>query len=283
MKAISIFPIVVLLCVLATDSHVIHAQDTGPAVAIAWGGIVAGSVSRSPVEGAPYSATVTVKSIRTLADGNQIVETGVGATARDSQGRTREEPPVPSAPAQAPHVVFIQDPVTHAAYALNLTDKTAQKMPSAESDPGGDDKQIAVGSMQAAGIATGGATVSTSAFPSTFAVRAVPATGSEATTEDLGSQTMEGLSVTGVRTTRTIPAGQVGNAEPIKIVTEDWTSPDLKVIVYSKRSDPMMGDSTFELSKISRAEPDPSLFAPPADFKVVDGPTMTFLRPNVQN
>ena len=282
MRAISIFPIVVFLCVLATGSHVIHAQDTGPAVAIAWGGIVAGNVSRSPVEGAPYSATVTVKSIRTLADGNQIVETGVGATARDLQGRTREEPPVPSAPAQAPRVVFIQDPVTHAAYALNLTDKTAQKMPSAESDPGGDDKQIA-GSMQAGGIAIGGATVSTSAFPSTFAVRAVPATGSEATTEDLGSQTMEGLSVTGVRTTRTIPAGQVGNAKPIKIVTEVWTSSDLKVIVYSKRSDPTMGDSTFELSNISRAEPDPSLFAPPADFKVVDGPTMSFLRPNVQN
>ena len=33
----------------------------------------------------------------------------------------------------------------------------------------------------------------------------------QVTTESLGSQTMEGVFVTGVRTTRTIPAGQIGN------------------------------------------------------------------------
>ena len=91
-------------------------------------------------------------------------------------------------------------------------------------------------------------------------------------TEDLGSQTMEGVFVTGVRTTSTIPAGQIGNEKPITIVTEVWTSPDLKTIVYSKRSDPRMGEQTFQLTNISRAEPDPSLFSVPADFKIVEGP-----------
>ena len=33
----------------------------------------------------------------------------------------------------------------------------------------------------------------------------------QATTEDLGSQTMEGVLVNGTRVTRTIPAGQIGN------------------------------------------------------------------------
>jgi hypothetical protein len=33
-----------------------------------------------------------------------------------------------------------------------------------------------------------------------------------------------------------------------------------------------MGEQIFELSNIVRAEPDPSLFAVPADFKVVDNP-----------
>ena len=92
------------------------------------------------------------------------------------------------------------------------------------------------------------------------------------TTEDLGTQTMEGVQVTGVRTTRTIPAGEIGNDRPISIVTEAWTSPDLKTIIYSKRSDPRMGEQTFQLTNLVRQEPDASLFTVPPDFKVVEGP-----------
>jgi hypothetical protein len=80
------------------------------------------------------------------------------------------------------------------------------------------------------------------------------------------------VSVTGTRTTRTIPAGQVGNDRPLSIVTEVWTSPDLKTIVYSKRSDPRIGDQTFQLTNILRAEPDPTLFTVPSDFKILDSP-----------
>ena len=86
---------------------------------------------------------------------------------------------------------------------------------------------------------------------------------------------MEGVQVTGVRTTRTIPVGEIGNDRPISIVTEVWTSPDLKTIVYSKRSDPRMGEQTFQLTNIVRSEPDASLFTVPPDFKIVDGPRRT--------
>ena len=37
-------------------------------------------------------------------------------------------------------------------------------------------------------------------------------------TESLGVQMMEGVSVEGKRVTRTIPAGQIGNVNPIQIV-----------------------------------------------------------------
>ena len=99
-------------------------------------------------------------------------------------------------------------------------------------------------------------------------------------TEDLGAQTMDGVPVTGVRTASTIPAGQIGNDKPISIVTEVWTSPDLKTIVSSKRSDPRMGDQTFQLTNIVRAEPNPSLFTVPADFKIIDGPQPIMYRTN---
>jgi len=49
-------------------------------------------------------------------------------------------------------------------------------------------------------------------------------------------------------------------------------SPELKTIVYSKRSDPRMGDQTFALTNIVRSEPDPSLFMVPSDFKLIDTP-----------
>jgi hypothetical protein len=102
----------------------------------------------------------------------------------------------------------------------------------------------------------------------------------QATTEDLGSQTMEGVFVTGLRTTHTIPAGQIGNDKPIAVVTEVWTSPDLKTIIYSKRSDPRMGELTYQLTNITRGEPDASLFTVPADFKLVEGPKPIIYRSN---
>src|ERR1700732_2736678 len=97
---------------------------------------VAGAFARgsaAPVVGAPYSATVTNESVQTLADGNRIVQNSTGTIARDSQGRTRQDtmlPPIGNLSAtNAPHLIFIHDPVAQTSYTLNLTDKTAQKMP----------------------------------------------------------------------------------------------------------------------------------------------------------
>jgi hypothetical protein len=100
---------------------------------------------------------------------------------------------------------------------------------------------------------------------------------SEANKESLGSQTMESVVASGVRTTRIIPAGQIGNDRPISIVTEVWTSAELKTIVSSKRNDPRMGEQTFRLTNVVRAEPDPSLFAVPPDFKMIDDVPRTII------
>ena len=94
----------------------------------------------------------------------------------------------------------------------------------------------------------------------------------QTTSTDLGSQIIEGVVANGTRTTLTIPAGQIGNEKPISVVTEVWTSPDLKAIVYSKRNDPRMSEQTFQLTNIQRVEPDASLFTVPSDFTIVDGP-----------
>jgi hypothetical protein len=61
-----------------------------------------------------------------------------------------------------------------------------------------------------------------------------------------------------------------GNDRPFSTVNERWISPELKVTVLTKRTDPRNGDTTVKLVNISRAEPDPNLFRPPADYTVTE-------------
>jgi len=247
-----------------------------------------GKVS-SPVLGAPYSATTTNEHVQTLADGNRIVQTTTGSTARDSQGRTRQDTVLPAignlSADNAPHLIFIHDPVAHTSYTLNLTEKTAQKMPGVAvaggSAAGGTFTMRVVDGNGAPPLPPPDAVPTTIAAegPDVFFEKHLITEGqSQANTEDLGSQTMEGVLVKGTRTTHTMPAGQIGNEQPITIVTEVWTSPDLKTVVYSKRSDPRIGEQTFRLTNVVRGDPNPSLFTVPADFKIVDAPAPIFYR-----
>jgi hypothetical protein len=160
---------------------------------------------------------------------------------------------------------------------LNLTDKTAQKIPTFSAVAGGSSTFF----VQTGNAATMGNPLPPPAIGGIAVWKGFAANEQvQASTEDLGSQTMEGILVNGVRTTRIIPAGQIGNDKPISIVTEIWASPDLKTIVSSKRNDPRMGEQTFQLSNIVRVEPDPSLFTVPADFRIVDGPQNIIYRSN---
>jgi hypothetical protein len=306
MKAItraSLFILGVSACAFAQkDKGVWLSQNLGPGpVTIRAGGFgQAGGFGKSaaPVQGAPYSATIKNESVQTLADGNHIKQSSTGTVARDSQGRTRQDTTLPAignlSATDAPHLVFIHDPVAQKSYTLNLTDKTAHEMPPLPppppggAGPGGPDMvfmQVADGPVVAGQVpAPQGGDVAIAAGPlppppaRAIAGREITrkADKGQVTTEDLGSQTMEGVYVTGIRTTRSIPAGQIGNEKPIAIVTEVWTSPDLKTIVYSKRTDPRMGEQIFQLTNITRNEPDPSLFTVPSDFKVNEGKTVIY-------
>jgi hypothetical protein len=267
-------------CTFAQDKGDVIYQTAGQ-VAIADGAF---HKTPGPVVGAPYSATITNESVQTLADGNRIVQTSMGSTARDSQGRTRQDtllPPIGNlSAADAPHLVFIHDPVAQTSYSLNLTDKTAHKMPSLPplsagiAGAGGATVTMRVADGNAAPL-PGPDVPLTIAGPEPgafFEKHMIAEERGQVSTEDLGSQTMESVLVKGTRTTHTIPTGQIGNEAPITIVSEVWTSPELKTVVYSKRSDPRIGEQTFRLTNIVRAEPNPSLFTVPADFRIVDDP-----------
>ena len=84
----------------------------------------------------------------------------------------------------------------------------------------------------------------------------------------LEHKTIEGVAVEGRKTTTVIPAGQVGNEQPITITSEEWRSPELNLLVLTKHSDPRTGESSYRLQNIIRAEPDRSLFMVPPDYTV---------------
>jgi hypothetical protein len=86
----------------------------------------------------------------------------------------------------------------------------------------------------------------------------------------LEHKTIEGVAVEGRKTTTVIPAGQVGNEQPITITSEEWRSPDLNLLVLTKHADPRSGESSYRLQNIIRAEPDHSLFMVPPDYEVKD-------------
>jgi hypothetical protein len=205
-------------------------------------------IAGKTVANAPFSATVSTQVTRTLADGNKINETITGTIARDSQGRTRRDMTLPGAvlatttAGSAPHAVFINDPVAGTSYILHPDSKTADQVPFR--------------AMKRIGGAVRNELRGSKRFQN------------ETTTTDLGTQTINGVTAQGTRITRTIPAGQIGNEKPIVIVTERWYSPDLQMYVLTKTTDPLMGNTVFQLTNIERAEPEPSLFQVPSDYTV---------------
>jgi hypothetical protein len=201
------------------------------------------------VTGAPFSASFTTESTETLADGNQIKHTSTGTIARDGQGRTRRDMTVPAfgpmavAGQTAPHVTFVNDPVAGTRYILEADTKTARLMPPPPNQAEFTRKAHSGGP-------------------------GADAADKETVTTSLGTQTIGGVTAEGTRYTRTIPAGQIGNAKPLVIVTERWYSADLQMVVMTKRSDPRSGETTFQMTSIARTEPAASLFQVPTDYTV---------------
>jgi hypothetical protein len=96
--------------------------------------------------------------------------------------------------------------------------------------------------------------------------------------ESLGDQTINGIHATGTRVTTTIPAGSMGNEQPILVQSETWSSPELKATVMTKHTDPWAGELKTQLTNVNNSEPDLSLFTVPSDYKIVDEKPMQMIK-----
>ena len=253
--------------------------------------------------GAPYSAEAVTESVQVLSDGNRIVTKSTSRIYRDSEGRTRRERL--DAASLEPNVIDISDPVAEATYVLDPASRTAfhngiiiatpTGAVAASVTPGSEGtitvartpqggysvSATETGSRQgtemrargggvAAGAGGGGVFIGARGAGGALSSKIAAEGGAagQTTREDLGQQMVEGVTAAGTRTTTEIPAGAIGNEQPIRIVSEQWFSPELQVLVLTRHTDPRMGETTYRLTNIVRTEPPRSLFELPPDYTV---------------
>jgi len=224
------------------------------------------------VTNAPYSGDAVTTVTQILGDGTRIEQRTEAKFYRDSAGRIRSEQTILGLPAvnpstQAQTVVTIDPtPDDEFAYTLDPVARTARRVGRASG-----------AYISWVGDASAGLSTARFSLPvveryagSQGLVISQAGLGGRPAEESLGTRQIEGLKATGRRTTSIIPAGQIGNDRPIEITDERWESPELKVLVYSRFSDPRTGVVEYRLTNISRAEPPPDLFAVPADYTILE-------------
>ena len=211
------------------------------------------------ITGHPFSATEQRHTVQTLGDGTKIENTDTDKYFRDDQGRTRIE--------RSNGAVMVHDPVLGVSAETNSSNKVVRRGNVAYSTATAAtyEKLAAEMKVQSAGVGTGagmGKGVGL-ASPQADKLKAEAAMKAQTAEEDLGYQSINGVSAQGFRRTTTIPAGQIGNDRPLQIVSERWYSPELQMNVKTVNSDPRFGVTTYELTNIVQAAQDPSLFAVP--------------------
>ena len=191
----------------------------------------------TPIGGAPFSATVSIESEQQLPDGTVTKKHTMNVIARDSSGRIHNERRVLVGAAfngEPPLIsVHLFDPATRISDFYNPATLicTEQVLP-----------------------------------PPTDPASAM----NNPNAEDLGVRTMSGLEAKGTRIARTVPAQVSGTGQPVEIVDETWYSEDLHINLLERHTDPRNGVQTVTITSITRNDPDPALFAVPANYKIVD-------------
>lgn len=208
--------------------------------------IIVPGIFVTPIPNAPFTATIEILSHELLPDGSVNTHTTTAHVARSSSGRIynerrqlvttnfRGDPPLLSA--------HIYDPSSRLNIFYNPFQRIAREtiLPRPPSPPA-----------------------------NTIPYR-TPPNNPNFKQEDIGTQPLDGLTLTGIRKSQTIPAAMSGTGKSIVIVDEYWYSPDLSIYMIIKHNDPRTGEQIVAVTNVDRHEPEASIFAVPATYKIVD-------------
>ncbi len=280
--------------VFAQDVPVPPAAPTAPRAAVMPVG-AADVIIAGVTKNAPFTATESGETVRILPDGNRVVNSWTGTMMRNSEGRIRRDitsgqpgdgatrPLIfgTSSGSMGPGVIAVgagdlnqvrvakmdaENAAARVVVAQSAGSAVYMVKPSGESDE--TSRGLLLAKIEAANAAKGGTwTVDgapkaalESELGAAAAVKRADDGRIQTRKESLGTRDFGNVQAEGTRVTTTIAAGTAGNDRDIEITSEVWFSKDLGVVVYSKRSDPRNGETTYQMTNIVRAEPDPSLF-----------------------
>jgi hypothetical protein len=215
----------------------LHAPDGGTRETLT-------SIVVPPLPNAPFSATVQTEWTKFLADGSTQFTQNHRLIARDGLGRVFQERRTFGPKGS---------PIESQVWRIELAEPATQTVAYCDTRTRMCELRAYVATPSTAPPAAG-----------RFA------NGSGIVSENLGSQTSNGLELIGTRETQTISPLVTGSERPIVVVKEFWYSRQLGVNVLTTRNDPRSGKEVFTVTDIRRGEPDVALFALPADFRVVD-------------
>ncbi|NYF90311.1 hypothetical protein RBB79_12025 [Tunturiibacter empetritectus] len=200
----------------------------------------------TPVPNAPFTATIEILSHENLPDGTVNTRTTTAHIARASSGRIYNERRqlVPTSFKGEPQLLsaHIYDPSSRLNIFYNPFQHIARES-----------------------IYTG----PPAPPPNTTPAR-TPVNNPYFKQEDIGTQPLDGLTLTGIRKTHIIPAAMSTTGKDVAIVDEYWYSPELSIYMIIKHNDPRTGEQLVAVGNVERHEPAASIFVIPANYKIVD-------------
>jgi len=197
----------------------------------------------------PYTAEYKVTQVQTLADGTTITRETTEVKALDSQGRRMTATTITSGDRAPTTHVMVYDPVARTQTFWHSPGKVAHVL------------QMSVPAAERHCLTITRDDVSVVSGPK-----------AKYTSEDLGTESIQGIEARGRRYTTTIPAGGAGNDAPLVSTSERWTALTVGLnglVVRDISDDPRRGKTTRELTNLTQGDPDPTTFQPPEGYEVV--------------
>jgi hypothetical protein len=270
---------------------------------------VSSPIGAQAVSGKPVYAEFSTEHHQSFADGTHISRSTFSCIYRDTQGRIRREsqlsvPGLAEGIAAATFITIIdhqlgfgfilnsQEMVAH-RYELNgagpsyvarlnaqtvgtsllSSDAKAPAAAAANTDPPAQWSRMHAFSAHHLHPAMDGGPGTEALAPTMRIDQPFLAAPNPVRTENLGEQMILGFRTRGTRVITTLPVGQIGNDRPIDIVSEQWFSSDLEMVMRSSHHDPWAGEFTTTVTKVSRGDQPASLFQIPPAYTLVDAAT----------
>lgn len=196
----------------------------------------------------PFTAEYKITNVQALTDGTTITRELAEVKALDSQGRQMTATTTTLGDRPQTHVI-VYDPVARTQTTWHSPGKVAH-----------------VFKMSTSG------TEHTCSAMMRDDVSVISGPKSKMTSENIGTESIQGVEARGRRYTTTIPTGAAGNDAPLVSTSEVWTALAVGLnglLVRDIRDDPRSGKTARELTSLSQGDPDPTIFQPPEGYEIV--------------